>query len=431
MRRASGQTRSAAHAPKRRAFIAGIGALAGVFALPRHARASSASKGKRVLILGGGFAGAKVAALLAERLPQADIALVERGECFIAGPLVLPYLFGERPLASICYGYQGLAARGVRLVHGEVRGVDVVRREVATTAGRLRYDILVVATGTRYDPGKDVGNESASPFDRDNLETVKRRLRAFVGGQAVIAVSTASTMCPPAPYEYALLLAEHMRRNRIDGRITFMESGPAPRPAPLAAHFERELARYRGLIEYLPSSGDPVRADAAKRIVYTSDGEEAPYDLLSVFPNGAVAQWVKELDSSSPGDLYVSVDPMTLRSTRHHELYALGDVARVPYGKSAFAADVCAARCAQSIANDLGEGPPPSERSVDVACFPYVQADAAMVMRVRYDLSDDAQIRSQARVEAPAAAGALARHEWESRTLLDVYRQPAGAANTN
>ena len=54
-----------------------------------------------------------------------------------------------------------------------------------------------------------------------------------------------------------------------------------------------------------------------------------------------------------------------------------------------------------------------------------------MVMRVRYELSEGAQIHGRASVDPPDAAGILARHAWERRTLLDVYRQPAGVVGMN
>jgi hypothetical protein len=108
------------------------------------------------------------------------------------------------------------------------------------------------------------------------------------------------------------------------------------------------------------------------------------------------------------GDLYVGVDPLTMRSTRHANVYALGDVARVPYGKSAYAADVCAVRCAHAIAGDLGVSRGALERAVSVACFPYVRSDGALAMHVDYEgggTPSAPTVASRARV-APANAPA-------------------------
>jgi NADH dehydrogenase FAD-containing subunit len=413
----------------RRRFVLQTGMAAAGLLLPRAGRAA----GKRVVVLGGGFAGAKVAGTLADLLPDARVRLVERNGSFVPGPLVLPYLLGDAPIAAVRQGYGALAGRGIELVRAEVRGIDTARREVATDAGRIGYDVLVVATGMRYvaGPGENVASECVSPFDRDNLEALKARLRDFRGGDVVVAISSASTLCPPAPYEFALLLAEHMRRQRLGGRITLLESGPAPRPAPLADLIAAELKRHPDFIEYVASAGDVASVDPSRRLVRTADGEEARYDLVVLFPDGAVAPWVPDLDSNMAGDVYVGVDPLTMRSTRHANVYALGDVARVPYGKSAYAADVCAVRCAHAIAADLGATRDALERAVSVACFPYVRGDAALAMHVDYEVTGapgTLKVTSRARVAAPAATGIAARRAWERRTLSATFGASAATA---
>lgn len=413
----------------RRRFVRQAGIAAAALLLPRPARAA----GKRVVILGGGFAGAKVASTLVDLIPDASLTLVERNPSFVPGPLVLPYLFGDAPLGALRQSYGALAGRGIKVVRAEVRGVETARREVETDEGRLGYDVLVVATGTRYvaGPGENVAAECVSPYDRDNLEALKSRLRAFGGGDVVIAISSASTMCPPAPYEFALLLAERIRRERLVGRITLLDSGPAPRPAPLADLFAAEIKRQPDLIEYVASAGDVARVDPAKRLVHTADGEEVRYDLIALFPNGAVAPWIPDLDSSMAGDVYVGVDPLTMRSTRHANVYALGDVARVPYGKSAYAADVCAVRCAHAIAGDFGVSRGALERAVSVACFPYVRSDGALAMHVDYEVGgtpNAPKVVSRARVAPAAAAGVAARRAWERRTLSATFGASAATA---
>ncbi len=412
----------------RRGFLA---AAAVTLCAPNIVRSAVPSPSKaRVVVLGGGFAGARAARRLKQYLPDARIRLIEENAFFVPGYSVLPFLFGDAPVSSLRQDYNGLSKLGIEMVRARALGVDPGAGVVETTQGREPYDHLIIATGTRYAldgiNGLDEAPEhNSSPFDRSRVESTREKIRAFSQGTAVICISAGSTMCPPAPYEFALLLAQHLARNNHPGNVVVLDANLSPQPLPLSTQFKHQIAALDGRLEYIPAAGDVVSVDTRARQVVTSNDEEMEYAFLSIFPPGAVAPWVNELGASIQGDRYIEVDPLSLRTRRYPNIHALGDVARVPYGKSAFAATVCAERCAKSVAQSLGAVLPKDTDEVKVACFPHIGADQAMAMKVAYRFDggdgEDRHLVSHAEIDLPSAETLAYRYRWERENLLQTF----------
>lgn len=411
----------------RRRFIA---ASTGVLFLPAAIGSTRRLKPRpRIVILGGGFGGARAARRLRELLPDAHIHLIEENERFIPGVLVIPFLFSDQPVQDIQFDYRKLVARGIEVTRAAVIGVNPAASVVESTLGSIPFDYLIVATGTRYDMSgidglRDHPEYNVSPFDRERIEASRQRLREFDKGNIVISISAASAMCPPAPYEYALLLAAYQRKRNPKTKIIVLDAHLEPQPSPVSKFFMRKMARFNGALEYVPAAGDPTEVDIKGKRIRTRNDEEVEFGLLSVFPAGAVAPWVQSIGSSIEGDIYVDVDPLTMQTRRHPNIYALGDVARVPFGKSAFAATVCAERCARTIARSLGKSIGVDSAEVTVACFPYVSPTEAMLMKVRYQVTRTkigSQMRSHVESRPASAHMLTARRQWEQQTLHETF----------
>ena len=159
-------------------------------------------------------------------------------------PGALAYVFGLVPFEGIVRRYTALESRGVRVIPASVTAVDRDRRRVVTTAGSLAYDYLLLATGLRLAPEDVPGLGEApglnlSPYELgSSLLELRRRILAFRGGHVVVSTPASPYKCPPAPYEYALLWAEHLRRRGLPGRVTLVESRSRPL-APLAPGLSR------------------------------------------------------------------------------------------------------------------------------------------------------------------------------------------------
>ncbi|MCC7016015.1 MAG: NAD(P)/FAD-dependent oxidoreductase, partial [Rhodospirillales bacterium] len=225
--------------------------------------------------------------------------------------------------------------------------------------------------------------------------------------------------------EYALLLAGHLKR-KGHGRVVLIDSWPTPQPASVAAGFQAEIESFGDGIEYVPQAGI-ARVDAAARKVLTADGDDFGYELLSLIPPNRAWGPVKDLGLAAAGDAFVDVDPLTQRSRRFETLYAVGDVARTPFGKSGGAAAGAGLLAARAIARALGRGAdaPGSAGEparVRVACYPFVGLDRALAIETDFARAAgaraDAPFDMKTSADPQPGAGNLAkRRAWETATL--------------
>lgn len=107
----------------------------------------------RIVIVGAGFAGYHAARTLAKKLRgPAEITLVNPNDYFLYLPLLPEVSAGVLEPRRVSVSLAGTLPR-VRLVLGEVHGVDLDGREVAYTdpegrEGRLPYDRLILTVGS-------------------------------------------------------------------------------------------------------------------------------------------------------------------------------------------------------------------------------------------------------------------------------------------
>ena len=130
---------------RRQVLGSAMGAAAGVALWPRPAGAQPAP---RVVVLGGGFAGASCARALREADSRIAITLVEAQRTYTAPPLSNGVLGGLRELAAQQFGYGRIAAAGITVAIATATGVNPQARTVTLSTGdTLAYDRLVVAPG--------------------------------------------------------------------------------------------------------------------------------------------------------------------------------------------------------------------------------------------------------------------------------------------
>lgn len=421
----------------RRKFItAGASlALAGVFScLPNIAHSSPTkinARNKKIVIIGGGFSGAKVASRLLTLLPDSQITIIEQYRTFIPGPSVMGYLFSDISLASISYNYKNLQKAGVNVIHDRVVAIDPDTNIVSTSTNKVQYDTLVLATGISLAVNEinglaDHAEQNYCIYDRTKIAKLRDKLQNFNKGSILVSVPSSALSCPPAPYEYCLLLAEYMRKHKRKGvKIVLLDTGITPQPRPLSDVFYDRLDANSDFIEYVPAAGDINGINVASKTVSTTYGDDFNYDLLSIIPKQTVASFVDKHKLGSEGDNFTAVNLLTMQTTKYQNIYAPGDIARTPYGKSAYSADVNGEMCARAIAISYGAKITPTEPVVEVACFPYVDYSNAMSMRVQYRVSMDKEglhLRSYVKTTKPSAQNVQVRQNWLDTALKTSYR---------
>src|ERR1039457_5844276 len=136
----------------RREFLKLIaaGSLAGAF--PAVARVEPDSAKGRVVVVGGGYAGATVAKYLRKWGGDGiEVIVVERNPLFISCPLSNLVLGGSRSIGDLTFGYDALVSHyGIQLVRDEVTAIDAASRKLTMARGEVTYDRLVIAPGIDF-----------------------------------------------------------------------------------------------------------------------------------------------------------------------------------------------------------------------------------------------------------------------------------------
>lgn len=413
----------------RRQFLGGLlgvsASLLGVAAPARAARRANT----RIVVVGAGIGGSRAALALRRMLPKTEIIVIEKGAKFVWRPAACEYAIGLRAWENITRSYEVLTAQGIRVIPAEVEGIDPARQRVATTAGPQDYDLLLLASGIRLASETIKGLDqnpgaSACVYDPLQLPSLRKRLAAYQGGPIVISIPQPPLQCPPAPYEFVLLLSEHIRRRGLKGKIVLLDANSSPQPAALASAFDAALQRNQDLIEYIPAIQVAAVEPGTKHVV-SVDGERFSYDLLSLIPPHRAARFIQAAGLAQEGDVFVDVDPVSFRTARFETIYAVGDAARTPYARTASAAEACAELCARAMAKALGAQSAPGPVTFESPCYPYVNGEHALLLRLAYTLTrstDGPHVSAEVTADTNARADYVRqRRAWEQALLKRIF----------
>ena len=241
---------------------------------------------KRVVIIGGGFAGLAAAGELRGR---AEVTLVDRKRTFDFLPM-LPDLLSRRLDPELLeYDLASLGeALGFRFLNAEVSGVDLAARSVSTSAGPLPCEFLVAACGSETNfYGRDDLRERVLTLD--SVADARRILKEIERGGFATALVVGGGY---TGIETATNLRRFLPRRR---RVMIVETGPSlvgALPPWMRAYVERNV-RAMGI--------EVVRGTTLKemhrRDAVLADGRVVP-DALVVWAAGVqTGDAVRRLDA--------------------------------------------------------------------------------------------------------------------------------------
>jgi sulfide:quinone oxidoreductase len=376
----------------------------------------------RVVVLGAGFGGLELTAILSDVLGDAvDVVLVDKSDAFVFGFSKLDVMFGRQLPPAVRHPYHDIVKPGVRFVQTTVRSIDPTARRTVTDAGTFDADVLVVALGADYDsaatPGLvDAGHEFYSIPGAFALPDILRR---FERGSAIVGVCGKSFKCPPAPSETALLLHDYLtargRRDATSISLVMPFGTPIP-PSPETSQAILTAFAARGITFV---KDQLVKAlDATRKVAVLSDGTEMPYDLFLGIPVHRVPQVVVESGLAAHPQDWVPVNTQTLE-TKSPGVYAVGDVNGVGTPKAGVFAEGSAQIVASAIIAQLRGGPRPDAYKGQGSC--YVEFGHGQVGRVDVDFLSGPKPTgtfrqpSAALVEEKEHFGASRRQRWFGR----------------
>ena len=336
---------------------------------------------KHVLILGAGFAGLELAARLSESLAdEVRVTLIDQNDSFSFGFSKLDILFGRKSRADVFLHYSDIAKAGVEFRQERVASIDPEQRRVTTDDGSYDADILAVALGADYDLAATPGFEEGGfeYYSVAGAERMRDILPGFDSGKILIGILGHPFKCPPAPFEGALLLHDHLVERGIRADAEIRVIGPMSAPVPITKEVSQRILgalTERG-IEYVPNQL-VSELDTGGKEARLASGGSVPYDLFVGIPVHRVPDVVTR--SGLAADGWVPVDHTNL-TTRFPDVYALGDVAGAPVAKAGVFAEAAAGVVADDIAARLRGGVLPRPYQGAGSC--YIEFGGGMVGKV-------------------------------------------------
>ena len=364
------------HRTSRRQFLASTAATASATLLPAPARAQAAP---RVVVVGGGFAGATAARALKHADARIAVTLVETSRTFTACPFSNGVIGGQRELSAQQFGYDRVVADGVQIAFATATGVDPQVRTVTLDSGStLAYDRLVLAPGIdiRWAGLKGYNEAAAAKMPHawkagEQTLLLRRQLEAMEDGGVVIMAAPANPFrCPPGPYERASLIANYLKTRKPKSKLIVLDAKDAFSKQRLFQNAWQEL--YPDHLEWvaLSKGGLVTSVDVAEMTLVTDFGRHKA-TVANVIPPQKAGH-IADVAGVADGTGWCPIDPVTFESKRAPNIHVLGD-ATIAGGmpKSAFSANAQAKVCAAAVVKLLA-GQPPSQPKLINTCYSVV-----------------------------------------------------------
>jgi sulfide dehydrogenase [flavocytochrome c] flavoprotein subunit len=218
-------------------------------------------------------------------------------------------------------------------------------------------------------------------------ELLFRQLKAMrAGGTVGIVAPPNPFKCPPGPYERASQIALYCKRHNPRAKVVILDPKDAFSKQGLYIEGWTKLYGYgsgNSMIEWVSGAagGKAESVDPATRTVQ-AEFEEYQFDVLNIIPPqkaGALAHAAELAD----GD-WCPVDKRTFESSRHKDIYVLGDSsAGSPMPKSAYAANSQAKVAALAIVERF-HGREPADPTFTNTCYSILSEDFGISVAAVY-----------------------------------------------
>ncbi len=389
----------------------------------------------RIVIVGAGAAGLAVANRLVQRLDGASITLIDARKAHYYQPGFTLIGVGHKSPDYAVSTTREYVPAGANLIEEAAAEIDPEARTVATASGRkVPYDVLVVATGLELNYAAIAGMDPAL-IGREGIGSVYngpeaaaatfRAMAAFAekGGVGVFGRPATEMKCAGAPLKYTFLTEDRLTRQgqRSKAELIYNSHNRGLFSVPIVSEKVRMLFRDRGVkvnYEHRMTAIDPGRKIAT---FSTPQGNvEQRYDFIHVVPPMRAPAVVRNSPlpwQTGPwaAEGWLDVDRATLRHKRYANIFAVGDVAGVPKGKTAASVKWQVPVVVDHIAADLSNAKSAETFNGYTSCPLITRIGSAML--VEFDYDDNL---------VPSFPGIIAPLEelWVSWVMKDIALKP-------
>jgi sulfide:quinone oxidoreductase len=298
---------------------------------------------KKLLILGAGTAGTmmlnKMDAVLDKE--EWDITIVDQYETHYYQPGFLFIPFGIYNRRDVIKPKRDFFPPGVNVIFSKIEVIQADKNQVILDGGKvLAYDILLIATGTKINPGETEGMQEGgwhkNIFDFYTVEgavALQQFLKYWEGGKMVLNIVEMPIKCPVAPLEFVFLadwwFTEQGIRDKVD--IEFVTPLPGAFTKPKASKVFGEFLNKKNIS--LTPEFSTGRVDWENNKLVAWDETTIDYDLLVTIPTNMGDDLIAR---SGLGDElnFIPTDKFTLQSLANENIFVIGDASNLPSSKA-------------------------------------------------------------------------------------------------
>ncbi|MCP3930415.1 MAG: NAD(P)/FAD-dependent oxidoreductase [Bacteroidetes bacterium] len=298
---------------------------------------------KKLVILGAGTGGTIMANKMRKELDRNEwkITIVDQFKTHYYQPGFLFVPFGGYGKKDVEKPKANFIPPGVDLIYSEIDRILPEENKVKLGGGTvLKYDYLIIATGTKTVPEETDGLKGSlwykKIFDFYTIEgalALANFFKTWKGGNLVINVVEMPIKCPVAPLEFAFFadafFTERGMRDKVNITLATPLTGAFTKP--------RSSQILGGILEekninIVPEFNIMEVNNKEQTIVDYAD-QQIPFDCLVSVPTNMGDECIERSDMGD--DLrFVPTDKHTLRSKNYENIFVLGDASNIPTSKA-------------------------------------------------------------------------------------------------
>ena len=335
---------------------------------------------KHIVIVGGGVGGTMLANQLVTKLypeilrGEVCITLLSNSPDHFYKPAFMYVAFNQFFEEELKRPERSLLRPEIDFRVDEVTRFDFASQHLHTRSGkRYGYDFLVIATGCVPAPERIEGLKEAGDhfYQYAAARQLAERLHTIERGRIFISVSFPKTpnvphQCGIAPVETTLMLDDLLRRRGVRDKVDIIYTYPSvaqllrnclfmqrPVGEALSSIFEQRNIRFQR--DFTLGRVDPER-----RIAYSEEGEEQPFDILMATPPIRAVDVVIEsgVSLAANDEGWLPTNHETLQVYGLQGVYVIGDTVDLPISKAGGACHNQAPVIANNITAEIRLGAP-------------------------------------------------------------------------
>ena len=328
----------------------------------------------RVIVVGGGMAGATVAKYLRMWGDSVEVFLIERNASYTSNIMSSLVLTGQRTMASLNYSYDSLFnAWGVQVLRDEVLEIDPVGVKVRLASGtQLAADRIVLAPGIDFDPVPGLGTSDRMPHAwkaGPQTALLASQLAAMPdNGVAVLTIPKTPYRCPPGPYERACLVADWLKQRKPRAKLLVLDANPDY--VTERDNFSRAFNDLYGDVIDYRNDAEVLQVDPATMSITTAAETFRHVDVVNLIPRQRAGSLVAAtgLANATEGR-FAAVNSLTYASTLAPRIHVIGDASATTQPKAGHIANQEAKVCADAIIRSLAGLAPDPAPVTNSACY--------------------------------------------------------------